>query len=485
MESFNFPIPEIEFKDDFTIIYNGKDGIVPIKTSRKELLNRLHYFHKKVNEISKIDEYYIHDEFDTITFSNFINSIKTKTISLNVNNYLDLYKLSVKYEYEELHTIIENFIQTRPDLQAIISNDEKSSIDFAKEKIIAQNLDFFLQNESFLKLPINSIIRILNSPEKVLNNHHLLFNYIKKKIIECQTKNDTQMKEEISLLFGFLDFNEMSVEEIEEFVSFENFDSVFGPQHSNNLIKTFIESFSSLERRIEILEEAKKESEFVKSEMISKIFELEEKIDQLSLIHENHKDTEEKKNYIPFIPVENHDDIKMKKDDKSYSFKIVIVGDSGVGKTASCHQLVDKKFVNEFEPTICVEFKSYIAQTNGPHVKLQIWDAAGQERFQSVIKSYFTGAHGIILMFDLTMRSSFDNLELWLDHLKSFCPSNAVIILVGNKADLEDERKTPTVEAEMFALVHKLTYREISSKNFDDVKLVYDDLIQLMYNESS
>jgi small GTP-binding protein len=151
------------------------------------------------------------------------------------------------------------------------------------------------------------------------------------------------------------------------------------------------------------------------------------------------------------------------------SFKIVVVGASGVGKTAIVSQLVNKTFKEVGAPTIGVEFKSYGLQADGENIKLQIWDTAGQERFRSVSKAYFRNAVGAVLVFDLTQKSSFDELNVWINDLNSLCAPNAFIILVGNKSDLPDDRAVTETDAQETAKRYNLEYLETSAKTGDNI----------------
>ena len=153
----------------------------------------------------------------------------------------------------------------------------------------------------------------------------------------------------------------------------------------------------------------------------------------------------------------------------SNGFKIVVVGSSGVGKTALVNQLVNKTFREDSQPTIGVEFKSYTIQADDETVKLQIWDTAGQERFRSVSKAYFRNAVGAILVFDLTSRQSFDELDTWINDLNALCTQNTYIILVGNKKDLDDRQIVET-EGEEYASRHNLIYLETSAKDGTNVE---------------
>jgi small GTP-binding protein len=156
-------------------------------------------------------------------------------------------------------------------------------------------------------------------------------------------------------------------------------------------------------------------------------------------------------------------------DAESNSYKIVIVGASGVGKTAIVNQLVNKTFKEEGQPTIGVEFKSFAIQAEGENVKLQIWDTAGQERFRSVSKAYFRNAVGAVLVFDLTQKPSFDELNTWVNDLNALCAPNAFIILVGNKKDLTDQRAVSEGEGQETAKRYNIEYIETSAKDGSNI----------------
>lgn len=149
-------------------------------------------------------------------------------------------------------------------------------------------------------------------------------------------------------------------------------------------------------------------------------------------------------------------------DGECTTFKIIIVGASGVGKTALVMNLLGTP-VESPKPTVGVEFLAHELNVNGEKVRLQIWDTAGQERFRAMSRAYFRNAMGAILMFDTTNRSSFDALSVWLTDLHQLSCPNSVVLLVGNKNDLVDQRQVGASEAESFAKHHNLQYMDTSA----------------------
>ncbi|KAH7979877.1 hypothetical protein HPB49_011753 [Dermacentor silvarum] len=121
----------------------------------------------------------------------------------------------------------------------------------------------------------------------------------------------------------------------------------------------------------------------------------------------------------------------------SYIFKYIIIGDMGVGKSCLLHQFTEKKFMADCPHTIGVEFGTRIIEVCGQKIKLQIWDTAGQERFRAVTRSYYRGAAGALMVYDITRRSTYNHLSSWLTDARNLTNPNTVIFLIGNKCDLK------------------------------------------------
>ena len=157
-----------------------------------------------------------------------------------------------------------------------------------------------------------------------------------------------------------------------------------------------------------------------------------------------------------------------------YIYKILIIGDSGVGKSSILLRFTDNIFTESFISTIGVDFKVKTISIDNKIIKLQIWDTAGQERFKTITSSYYRGGHGIIIVFDLTNRVSFENISMWLNEIKSFNGNDLPKLLVGNKSDLCDDRIINQTEIKEFAEKNKLIYFETSSKDSVNIYKIFE-----------
>ncbi|OAY81708.1 ras-related protein RABC2a-like [Ananas comosus] len=159
-----------------------------------------------------------------------------------------------------------------------------------------------------------------------------------------------------------------------------------------------------------------------------------------------------------------------------YSFKILLIGDSGVGKSSILNSFISNH-VEEPAPTIGVDFKIKVL-TVGKKLKLTIWDTAGQERFRTLTTSYYRGAHGIILVYDVTRRETFTNLaEIWAKEIELYSTNKDCIkMLVGNKVDKENERKVTREEGAAFAQQSGCLFLECSAKTQENVEKCFEEL---------
>eukprot|EP00800_Vazella_pourtalesii_P000866 TRINITY_DN1073_c0_g1_i1.p1 TRINITY_DN1073_c0_g1~~TRINITY_DN1073_c0_g1_i1.p1 ORF type:complete len:214 (+),score=40.12 TRINITY_DN1073_c0_g1_i1:73-714(+) len=159
----------------------------------------------------------------------------------------------------------------------------------------------------------------------------------------------------------------------------------------------------------------------------------------------------------------------------SYIFKYIIIGDMGVGKSCLLHQFTERKFMSDCPHTIGVEFGTRIIETSGQKIKLQIWDTAGQERFRAVTRSYYRGAAGALMVYDITRRNTYNHLSSWLTDARNLTNPNTVIFLIGNKTDLEAQREVTYDEAKQFADENGLLFMETSAKSGEKVEDAFVD----------
>ena len=151
-------------------------------------------------------------------------------------------------------------------------------------------------------------------------------------------------------------------------------------------------------------------------------------------------------------------------DDYEFIFKVLLLGNSNVGKSSLFLRFVDDIWNDTFVPTIGVDFKIKTFDIDEKRIKMQIWDTAGQERFKNIIASYYRGAHGILLIYDVTDKDSFKNLSNWLIEIEKNSSKNVLKVLIGNKTDLEEKRVISYNQAKEFADSYGLKYIETSAK---------------------
>ena len=174
----------------------------------------------------------------------------------------------------------------------------------------------------------------------------------------------------------------------------------------------------------------------------------------------------------------------MAEDEYDYIFKVLLIGNSDVGKSSLILRYVDQIWNDVFVPTIGVDFKVKSLEVDKKLVKMQIWDTAGQERFRNVISSYFKGAHGILLIYDITAKDSFKELENWLGEVERNANSQVLKILIGNKCDLEDRREISKDEGEAFAMRNGMQFMETSAKLNTNVNEAFEALAKIMVESS-
>ncbi|XP_044064169.1 RAB11a, member RAS oncogene family, like [Enoplosus armatus] len=171
-----------------------------------------------------------------------------------------------------------------------------------------------------------------------------------------------------------------------------------------------------------------------------------------------------------------------REDEYDYLFKVVLIGDSGVGKSNLLSRFTRNEFNLESKSTIGVEFATRSIQVEGKTVKAQIWDTAGQERYRAITSAYYRGAVGALLVYDIAKHLTYENAERWLKELQDHADSNIVIMLVGNKSDLRHLRAVPTDEAKAFAEKHGLSFLETSALDSSNVELAFQTILTAIYN---
>jgi len=161
------------------------------------------------------------------------------------------------------------------------------------------------------------------------------------------------------------------------------------------------------------------------------------------------------------------------------TLKLLIIGESGVGKSSLLLRFTDDAFDHEQAATIGVDFKVKTIHINGDKVKLAIWDTAGQERFRTLTPSYYRGGQGAILVYDVTSRESFQKVDNWLNELETYSTNHDLIkMLVGNKCDMVDERVVTKEEGMKCARKHHMMFIEASAKTKEGVVCAFEELVE-------
>jgi len=164
---------------------------------------------------------------------------------------------------------------------------------------------------------------------------------------------------------------------------------------------------------------------------------------------------------------------------KEILYKILLLGDSSVGKTCFLMRYADNTFQEIHMSTIGLDYKLKNVQLDdGKMVKIQIWDTAGQDRFRSITKNYYKGAHGIILLYDVTSLKTFENVKNWVSQIKEEVSDKVTIILVGNKIDNVQNRKVTTEEGEKMAKECGIEFFETSAKSGENIDNTFNHLVK-------
>ena len=172
-------------------------------------------------------------------------------------------------------------------------------------------------------------------------------------------------------------------------------------------------------------------------------------------------------------------------EDENYEmmFKVVLVGDSSVGKTNIMSKYLKNEFHEDSKATVGVEFGSKQFNIEGHQIKAQIWDPAGQERYKAITSAYYKGAKGAFVVYDITRKQSFDSVDRWINDLRAAADKNLSIIIIGNKCDLEDQRQVNKEQGEDKAKNYEVAFMETSALSGENLDKAFDKMINEVYKK--
>ena len=172
-------------------------------------------------------------------------------------------------------------------------------------------------------------------------------------------------------------------------------------------------------------------------------------------------------------------------DDDNYELmvKVVIVGDSGVGKTNIMSKYLKNEFHEDSKATVGVEFGSKQFNIQGHQVKAQIWDTAGQERYKAITSAYYKGAKGAFIVYDISRKNTFDSISRWVSDITATADKKITLILIGNKSDLEDQRQVTKEQGEEKAKEFGLAFLEASASSGDNLEKAFSLMINEVYKK--
>ena len=184
------------------------------------------------------------------------------------------------------------------------------------------------------------------------------------------------------------------------------------------------------------------------------------------------------------IKGEDNSELSEESGESEIPFKLIIIGDSGVGKSCLALKAIKDFFDDYYSPTVGFEFMTYISKVEDKTIKLQIWDTCGQEAYRSLITSFYRNSSLAIIVYSIDSEESFQNIETWINDVKTQSNPDIKIVLIGNKNDLEGERKVSKEEGERFYTDHNLSlFMETSAKTGFNSKKLFDEVAKILYEE--
>lgn len=171
------------------------------------------------------------------------------------------------------------------------------------------------------------------------------------------------------------------------------------------------------------------------------------------------------------------------KEEVDFIFKILLLGDSSVGKTCFLKRFIDGTFQEVYMSTISLDYKIKLINVDDLKIKIQLWDIPVQNRFMSITKNYFKGTNGIILIYDVTNRNTFENIKTWMEQIEESKTEDLIIYLVGNKIDEEENRKIKEEEGKETGTKYKLRFFEASAKNNKGIEELFIELVKEIINK--
>ena len=163
-----------------------------------------------------------------------------------------------------------------------------------------------------------------------------------------------------------------------------------------------------------------------------------------------------------------------------YLLKFIIIGDSSVGKSNIVSKFKDNTFDEKTHPSIGVQFIIRNIEIDNTIFRIQLWDTAGQENFRSMTKIYYKNSSCAFVVYDITERETFNNLEIWINECKKVAPETIIFVLIGNKSDLKDNREVSYEEGENFAENNNMLFFETSAKNGDNIEKIFEESVKLI-----